>query len=101
LMSEICAAARKLKATLVLDAQPFASLKIAELVGARTMLVIEVGGRYLRADLNTKSLRRALVTLAEHGDATTLVLQGVLTASDTLDEAGLSAQVRAKAPEAV
>ena len=30
-----------------------------------------------------------------------MVLQGVLTASDTLDEAGLSAQVRANAPEAV
>jgi L-2-hydroxyglutarate oxidase LhgO len=98
MMSEIRTSARKLKATLVLDAQPLASLKIAELVGARTLLTIEVGGRHLKADLNTKSLRRALMTLAEHGpDAVTLVIQGVLTAGDRLDEAGLAAQVRAKA----
>ena len=56
-MPEIRAAARKLKVTTVLDPAPFAALKIAELVGARTQLVIDVGGRKLHADLNTKSLR--------------------------------------------
>ena len=42
-MPEIRATARRLKATLLLDLAPFAALKIAELVGARTALVIEVG----------------------------------------------------------
>lgn len=94
-MPEIRAAARKLKVTTVLDPAPFAALKIAELVGARTQLVIDVGGRKLHADLNTKSLRKACVTLAEHGQDVALVLQGVLV-GDRLDEAGLEAPVKVK-----
>ena len=100
-MPEIRTTARNLKASCALAPPPFAALKIAELTGARTPLSVAVGGRTIRADLNTKSLKRALVTLAEHGaDSTVLVLQGVLV-GDRLDEAGLSAQVRAKAPEPV
>ena len=93
-MPEIRAKARRLKATLLLDLAPFAALKIAELVGARTALVIEVGDRKVRADIATKSLRKACVTLAEHGpEATVLVLQGELV-GDRIDGAGLVAQVR-------
>lgn len=99
-VTEIRTSARKLKCTLLLDPAPIAALKIADLVGARTVLSVEVAGRHLTADLNTKSLRKACVALAEHGDATTLLLQGTLV-GDRLDEAGLAAQVRAKASEPV
>jgi hypothetical protein len=100
-MPEIRVAARRLKVSTALDPAPIAALRIVELTGSRTMLTIEVAGRKLRADIATKSLRKAYVTQAENGpDATILVLQGSLV-GDRLEETGLSAQVKTKAPEAV
>lgn len=77
-----------------------AAVKTAELTSARTKVVIHVSGRRLLADIATKSLRKACVTLAENGpEATMLVLQGVLTGGDSIDEAGLAATVKAKPAE--
>ena len=53
-MSEIRVSARMLKCTLLLDPAPLAALRIAELTAARTLLAVEVAGRRLKADLNTK-----------------------------------------------
>jgi hypothetical protein len=47
------------------------------------------------ADLSTKSIRRAVKALQEHGpDNITLVLQGALAANNHLDEAGLVAKMK-------
>jgi hypothetical protein len=51
--------------------------------------------RPLVADLATKSVRKAVKSLQEHGpENVTLVLQGVLSANDHVEEAGLVAQAK-------
>jgi len=55
----------------------------------------------LTADIATKSLRRALAMIKEHGpDATVLLLQGVLGPDDQVLEAGLASQPKVEKPAA-
>jgi hypothetical protein len=95
--------ARKLKITMVLDAAPFVTLgAIPDGVPARTDMTIAVGGRTVTADLATKSVRKAVKTLVDHGaDNVVLILQGVLSSDNRIEEAGLVAQVKAASPQAV
>jgi hypothetical protein len=93
--------ARKLKATMVIDAAPLMALAISDGAPARTELVIAGGGRTVRADVATKSLRKVLKTLADNGpDKVVVIVQGVLAAGDRLEEAGLVGQVKAAAEPA-
>ena len=81
---------RKLKATAFLDPEPFTALEITNTSPPRTMLHIAVGERLIRADVSTRSVRRALAALSEHGtDAVMLTLQGSL-AGDQLQEGRLA-----------
>ena len=98
---QVRATARKLKVTTVLDAAPFAALRqLPDNAAQRTEITVEVGAQRLSANIATKSLRRAVAAIAEHGpDGIVLLLQGTLTAADRLEEAGLSAQVKAKPAE--
>ena len=82
---------------MLLDPAPFAAVTVPDGAPSRTDLAIAVGGRKVMANIATKGLRKALATVAEHGaDGSVLLLQGVLSAGDVVDEAGLTAQPKVK-----
>ena|SRR5258705_8913995 len=88
--------ARKLKVTLMIDAAPFVALRaIPDSAPSRTDVTVTVGGRTISADLATRSVRKEVKTLIEHGtDNVVLILQGVLASNDRIEEAGITAQVK-------
>ena len=96
---KIATTARKLKITTVIDAAPFAALRaVPDDAPARTEITIAVGGRTVSADLATKSIRKAVKTLIDHGtDNVVLILQGALSADNRIEEAGITAQVKVPA----
>ena len=91
--------ARKLKVTAMLDTAPFVALRIVpDNAPSRTEITITVGGRTVSADLATKSVRKAVKTLIEHGpDSVVLILQGALSSDNRIEEAGITAQVKVPA----
>ncbi|SRR5258706_9895532 len=91
---KIATTARKLKITTVIDAVPFAALRaIPDNAPARVDITIAVAGRTVTA---TKSVRKAVKTLTENGaDNVVLILQGALGPNDRIEEAGITAQVKA------
>jgi len=93
---KIVTTARKLKVTLVLDASAFAALRtIPDNAPARTEITVTVGDRTVSADLATRAVRKVVKALADHGaDNVVLILQGVLSSTDRVEEAGLAAQVK-------
>jgi hypothetical protein len=91
--------ARALKCTVVLD-----PAEVAQLVALdgkpRVVIDIRLPDRRVSADLNAKSVRRALAVISEHGpDGVTAVIQGKLV-GDTIAEAGIMAQPKVR-PQAV
>jgi hypothetical protein len=94
---------KKLKATMLIDAAPIAALRLSDNAPSRIDITVMVGGRAVTASIASKSLRKCTKVLADHGaDNVAVILQGVLTAGDILDEAGLVAQVKVQAaPQAV
>ncbi len=103
-MLKLTTTARKLKVTMMIDAAPFAALRaIPDNAPARTDVTVAVGDRIVTADLATKSVRKAVKTLTEHGpDNVVLILQGVLASDNRVEEAGITAQVKVPAePQSV
>jgi hypothetical protein len=95
---KIATSARKLKVIAVIDAAPFAGLQIPDTAPARTELTIKIDARQFSVDLATKSVRKAVKTLAESGaDNVVLLVQGALGAGDRIEDAGLVANVKAAA----
>ena len=92
---------RKLKATILLDPTPFAAMQhVADSTPPWTVLTIELAGRTIQAKIATRSLRRAVAAIREHGaDGLALTLQGDLTGSGALEEARLAVQPKAKPAE--
>jgi hypothetical protein len=97
-MTNLNTTARKLKVTSVLDSAPFVQQGIPpDGAPPRTTVTVSVGGRTLVADLATKSVRKAVKALLEHGaQNATLILQGSLAADNSIEEAGIVAQVKAQ-----
>jgi hypothetical protein len=92
--------ARTLKVTLVLDPNEILALLVPD-GQPRCLVRVTVAGRTLTADLNAKSVRKAIATIRASGpDAVVAILQGKLDAQNQLIEAGLSAQPKVK-PEAL
>ena len=91
--------ARKLKVTLMIDAAPFAALRtVPDNAPPRTDITITVGDRTVSADLATRSVRKVVKALADHGtDNVVLILQGILTSNNRIEEAGIAAQVKVSA----
>jgi hypothetical protein len=91
--------ARKLKVTVMIDAAPFAALRtVPDNAPPRTEITITVGDRTISADLATRSVRKAVKTLIEHGtDNVALILQGALGPNNRIEEAGITAQVKGPA----
>ena len=61
----------------------------------RTTLRIKVAGRNVSVDIATKSLRKAIATIAETGaDECVAIVQGKLERGDMVSEAGLTVQLK-------
>jgi hypothetical protein len=87
--------ARALKCTVVLDAAEVAQI-VAPDGKPRVAIAIRLPDRRVTADLNAKSVRRALATITEHGpDGVSVVVQGKLV-GDIITEAGIMAQPKVK-----
>jgi hypothetical protein len=87
--------ARALKCTIVLD--PAEVAQIAAPDGKpRVVIDIRLPDRRISADLNAKSVRKALAAISEHGpDSVAVIIQGKLV-GDTIAEAGIVAQLKVK-----
>jgi hypothetical protein len=89
--------AKSIKTTLVLAATEVLSLSAPDGT-PRCIVRVNVGGRALTADLNAKSVRKAIATIRETGpENVACILQGKLAANDELLEAGLTVQLKTKA----
>ncbi len=88
--------ARSLKVTLVLAANEVMALSAPD-GQPRCIVRVNVSGRTLTADLNAKSVRKAIAAIHAAGEANVAcILQGKLAVDDTLTEAGLSIQLKTK-----
>jgi hypothetical protein len=90
--------AKTIKTTLVLDPNEVASIPTPE-GKPRCIVRITVAGRTLTADLNAKSVRKAIATIREAGsENVACILQGKLMVDNSIAEAGLSAQPKVAKP---
>lgn len=88
--------AKSIKATLVLTPGELLTVPVPD-GKPRCPIRIAVGGRIVTADLNAKSVRRAIANIREAGpDNVSCILQGRLDANNALLDAGLAVQPRAK-----
>ena len=87
--------AKSLKVTLVLAADEILALSAPD-GQPRCVVRINVAERIVVADLNAKSVRKAIATICANGpEACAVVLQGKLQPDNTLAEAGLTIQLKA------
>src|SRR5258706_10134111 len=99
---KIATTARKLKVTCVIDAAAFRATfpdPFPDWAPPRVEIQIAIDGRTYTADIASKSVRKAVKVLGEHGaDNVALLVQGTLL-GNRIEECGLVAQVKAR-PEA-
>ena len=87
--------ARALKCTIVLDPTELAQI-VATDGKPRTVIAIRLPDRRVSADLNAKSVRKAVAAIGEHGpDGVAVIIQGKLV-GDTIAEAGIVAQPKVR-----
>jgi hypothetical protein len=93
------AMAKNAKVTLVLD--PLSVIRVCSEGKKQTRLVVTVGAMKFEAMVNSKSYRKALVTLDELGaDNCTVIIQASMTVMGKLEAAGLAVQPKAPKPVA-
>jgi hypothetical protein len=86
--------ARAIKVTLVVEPEALAGFVVPN-GGERVRFWVRVGERRLTGELNPKTVRKVIATVAEHGaGAVAVVVQGKLGAGDVVEEAGITAQVK-------
>jgi len=86
---------RALKCTIVLDPAEVAQLSAPD-GKPRVVIDIRLPDRRVSVDLNAKSVRKALATVAEHGpDGVAVIIQGKLV-GDAITEAGIVAQPKVR-----
>ena len=96
--SDAKASAKTAKVTLVLD--PLSITRVNSEGQKQIKLIITVGAMKFEAMVNSKSYRKALVTLDELGaDSCAVILQAAMTVPGKLEAAGIA--VQPKAPKAV
>ena len=93
------ASAKTAKVTLVLD--PLSITRVNSEGQKQTKLIITVGAMKFEAMVNSKSYRKALVTLDELGaDSCAVILQASMTVPGKLESAGIAVQPKAPKPVA-
>jgi hypothetical protein len=91
--------AKNLKVTVVLDPSELAALTVPD-GQPRFPLVIRLPDRTVSADLNPKSVRKAISTINAAGpDGVAVIIQGKLLSGDVIAEAGLAVQMKQPKPE--
>jgi hypothetical protein len=91
-------AARSLKVTVVLPPAQLAGLDVPP--GPHLHFAIMIDGRRVTGQFNAKTLRRTVATIAEHRpENVAVIVQGTL-ASDRIEAAGISAQMKGPRPGA-
>jgi hypothetical protein len=86
---------RSLKVTFVVDGAALVDHVVPDGC-SRVKILVNIENRKVTGELNPKSLRKAIATVREHGaERVAVVLQGALGPGDVLQEAGISAQVKA------
>jgi hypothetical protein len=86
---------RALKVTTLLDPAALVGVEVPNGLSKATLRVT-VGGRTVMAEVNAKSLRRAVTTITTEGPGNvTLLLQGKLE-GNVITEAGIAAQMKAQ-----
>jgi hypothetical protein len=86
--------AKAIKLTLVVDPAALAGFAVPD-GGGRVGFRVQAGGRRLGGELNPKTVRKVIATIAEHGaEAVAVVVQGKLGDGDVIEEAGITAQVK-------
>jgi hypothetical protein len=90
--------ARSLKIVLVLDPPALAAaLQPYATVEQRIPVTVAVEGRRLTADFAPRAVRRALTSIEEYGtDGVACLIQGKLMPDNSIGDAGLVAQQKAK-----
>jgi ribosomal protein S3 len=87
--------ARALKCTVVLDPAEVAELEAPD-GQPRVAIDIRLPDRRVSAELNAKSVRRAIAAISEHGpDGVAVIVQGKLV-GDAITEAGMFSQLRVR-----
>jgi hypothetical protein len=85
---------KSIKATLVLAPNEILALSAPD-GKPRCIVKITVAGRTIVADLNAKSVRKAIAAIRQNGpEACAVVLQGKLQPDNSLTEAGLNVQLK-------
>jgi hypothetical protein len=85
---------RAIKVTIVLETAEIAMLTAPD-GQRRTTLRIKVAGRNVSVDIATKSLRKAIATIAEtSADECVAIVQGKLERGDMVSEGGLTVQLK-------
>jgi hypothetical protein len=95
--------ARSIKIVMVLDpAATVAAFRPFQAINTeRALMEITVEGRKLRASFSTKSVRKVINTIKEHGaERVSVLIQGRLMGDDEIAEAGLVAQPKIAKPAA-
>jgi hypothetical protein len=91
---EINVAARSLKVTAMLDAAALAGVVVPN-SASKVTLHVSTPGRSVTAEVNARSLRRAVAAIAEAGpDGVAMLLTGKLEGNNTVAEAGIAAQLK-------
>jgi hypothetical protein len=101
--ARVSVTARSIKTVMVLDpAATLAALRPFQAINTeRALMEITVEGRRLRASLSTKSVRKVINIVKEHGvEHVTVLIQGRLMRDDEIAEAGLTAQPKIAKPAA-
>jgi hypothetical protein len=88
--------AKSIKVVLSIDPQLLLGVNVANGV-AQVPFVVAVAGRHIKGKFNVKTLRRAVgVVTASGGEDVGVIIQGRLVAGEQLEDAGISAQPRAR-----
>jgi hypothetical protein len=86
---------RALKVTTLLDPAALVGVEVPNGLSKATLRVT-VDGRTVTAEVNAKSLRRAVTTISAAGpEGVAVIVQGKLEANGVLAEAGIAAQPKA------
>jgi hypothetical protein len=92
--------AKSIKVVLAIDARQLLGVSVANGV-AQVPFIVAVAGRHIKGKLNAKTLSRAVgMVTASGGEDVGVIIQGRLVAGEQLEDAGISAQPRARGNDA-
>lgn len=93
-MNEIVLKGRTCKVMIPLEHEALKGIRVPD-DQRRMKLQIQLIGGKMTAEISTKSMRRAIAAIAEHGsNDVAIIVQGKLTPGNIVQDAGLMAQLK-------